>query len=108
MDPALEVRAHGALWGLPVAESDAVVLRVSSEVDDDAQEQQTDQCDDLDTAEPELKLAEYPDAEEVHSEDYENDQYPSGKSKMEDLVLNTMKITADRRRQREAENAQLW
>ena len=63
VDLGLDIRTHGPMWGFPVAETDAVVLRVTSEVDDDAHENETDECDDLDAAEPEFELAEDADAE---------------------------------------------
>lgn len=59
------------MWGLPVAEADAVVLGVTSEVDDDAHEQQTNQREHLDATKPELELAKKADSEKVHSEDCE-------------------------------------
>lgn len=64
-----EVVAHGPVGVLPVPEADAVVPRVSAEVDDDAHEQQADERDDLDAAEPELQLAEHADTEQVDEED---------------------------------------
>ena len=53
---------------VPVAEAYAVVPGVATEVDDDSHEDEADECDDLDAAEPELKLAEYAYTEEVHTE----------------------------------------
>ena len=64
-----EVLAHRAVWVIPVPETDAVVARVSTKIDDDAHKEQANEGDDLDAAEPEFELAEDADAEEVDDED---------------------------------------
>lgn len=54
VDFSQEIYAHGAVRVVPVAEANAVMLRVSPKVDDDAHENKTDECDDFDAAKPEL------------------------------------------------------
>ena len=68
VDLLVEILPHGAIRVVPVAEAEAVVLGVPAEVDDDTHEDETDECDDFDAAEPELKFAEDAYAEEVYTE----------------------------------------
>lgn len=45
-----------------MSESDSVMMGVSSKIDDDAKENQSDQCKDFDRAEPEFQFSENTDA----------------------------------------------
>lgn len=65
----VEICAHGSVRVFPIAEPNAVVVRISTKVDDDAHENETDKCNDLDAAEPELEFAEYAYAKQVDTED---------------------------------------
>ena len=66
---AEEVGAHRPIGMAPVAETDAVMVRVASEVDDNPHEDEADQGDDLDHAKPELQFSEKPDTEEIDRKD---------------------------------------
>lgn len=59
-----------------MAEADAVLVRASSEVEDDSEENKASEGEDLDEREPELDLAEHANAEQVdkdHDADHERD-----------------------------------
>ena len=64
-----EVRAHRSVWVIPIAKANAVVVWITSKVNDDTHQNETDEGDDLDAAEPELKFAENADSEKVDCED---------------------------------------
>ena len=53
-----------------MTETNTVVFGVSSQINNDTHKQKADESDDLDTAEPELQLAEDADAEQVHDENF--------------------------------------
>ena len=65
-----EVVAQGSIRGVPVSKPNTVVLWVSAEVNDqlESHHDQSYQGDDLDTAEPELKLSEDADSHHVDRE----------------------------------------
>lgn len=88
----LEVRTHGTVWRLPVPEAQTIVLWVAAEVDDDAHEQKADKRDNLDATEPELKLSENADAEQIDRKDWGRHQDFSPLTDSCDL-LKTIKIT---------------
>lgn len=52
----------------PVTEADAVVPRVSSQVNDDTHEQEADEGDDFDATEPEFEFSENAYSEQVDEE----------------------------------------
>lgn len=65
---AEEVGTHGTVLVTPVAEADAVVAWIASEVDNDAHEDEADEGDDLDATKPELELSEDTDTQHVYNE----------------------------------------
>ena len=62
---------------VPVPKTDAVVARVSTKIDDDAHEEQSNEGDDLDAAEPELEFTEDAYAEEVYTENWRMQSKPA-------------------------------
>lgn len=71
----LKVFTQWAVRRIPVSETNPIVFRISSEINDDAHQDQCDQGDDLDAREPELQFPEHANAEEVNKEDEGDEDY---------------------------------
>ena len=95
MDLIEKIVTHGTIGWIPVSEANSVVFGVSTEVDDDAHQEEPDKRNDLETAEPELKLAEYADTEQVDQEDYNHGQRNCQNPRWSGDLLKVIKITND-------------
>jgi hypothetical protein len=54
MDLVLQIVAEGAGGPSPISEADAIMLRITAQVEDDTHENKTNWCEYFDTAEPEF------------------------------------------------------
>ena len=88
-----EVLAHRAVWVIPVPETDAVVARVSTKIDDDAHKEQANEGDDLDAAEPEFEFSEHTDTQEVHRENRNAISEQRNRACREADLLKAIKMT---------------
>jgi len=61
---------HGTSRVLPVAETNAVMLGISAEINHYPHDQETYESYDFDAAKPEFQFSEYPDAKQINNEDW--------------------------------------
>lgn len=74
----VKVLAQRTVRRIPVSETNSIMFRISSKINDDTHQDQCDQGDDLDARKPELQFPEHANAEEVDKEDKgDEDDHPN-------------------------------